>query len=129
MSTSIIFIALFSGLAGSLITQLYANYSYAKQERKRQKVDILKQLMANRTALTQNYSPEEEYKFFEALNSIFAIFHENKKVINAVEKFHSNPNNAADNTYNLIKEICIDLGIDTSNFDKSVFEKPLIRRK
>ncbi|HLN44391.1 MAG TPA: DUF6680 family protein [Candidatus Sulfotelmatobacter sp.] len=69
--------AFLSGLAGIAISEWY----HKRNERRREKFEILKQLMGNRFDLGGN-------AFSEALNSVFIVFHDSTEVKKALMEFH-----------------------------------------
>ena len=119
-----IILVLLSGLASAIVTQILSNRFYSNQERRKQKLDILKQLLGNRIALTSSSDPITVDRFFEASNSSFAVFYDNKTVLQALDDFHLKSNQSSDNAYNLIVAICKDLKINTSELSKDFFLKP-----
>lgn len=69
--------AFLSGLAGVAISNWYHN----RNERRREKFEIFKQLIGNRNNL-------QGEAFSEGLNSVFIVFHDSNEVKQALMEFH-----------------------------------------
>jgi hypothetical protein len=78
--------SLISGLLGVVISTLY----HKKAERRREKVELVKQLFGNKYDLNGE-------KFSEALNSIVIVFYDSSTVIKKLKTFHDL---VSDNTSN-----------------------------
>ena len=117
-----------AGLLSGLITFVISTYFYLRQERRKEKLALLRDVMANRHGLTSNPDPEAERRIFQALNAAFATFHDCKPVIEAIQNFKRHPTRASDNTTQLIRSMCKDLKIDTTFLEDSFFDEPFVPR-
>lgn len=117
-----------AGLLSGLITFFVSTCFYMRHERRKEKLAILKDIMSNRHGLTPNGDRDAKARFFQTLNATFAVFHDSKPVIEALEDFKRYPNRAADNTTQLIRRMSQDLGIDTGFLEDSFFDEPFIPR-
>jgi len=82
----VIISSLLSGILGVVISTFY----HKKAERRREKVELVKQLFGNRYDLNGE-------KFSEALNSIVIVFYDSSTVIKKLKTFHDL---VSDNTSN-----------------------------
>ncbi|MDQ6986943.1 MAG: hypothetical protein Q9M25_03970 [Mariprofundaceae bacterium] len=112
--------SLFSGLAA----YGFSTYFYVRHEQKKEKLSILREIMGNRHGLTPEGNAEANARFFQALNSAFAVFHGSKPVVKALQDFKKNKGRSADNVTQLIREMSKDLKIDTSYLEDSFFDEP-----
>ena len=110
----------FSGLAAYGIS----TYFYVRHERRKEKLLLLREIMGNRHGLTPGGNAEANAKFFETLNSAFAVFHDSSDVVKALHDFKKHKTRSADNVTQLIREISKDLKIDTSYLEDSFFDEP-----
>ena len=113
---------LVAGLFSGLVTFAVSTYVY----RRKDKLALLKEVMANRHGLTPNGDPVAQARFFQALNAAFAIFYDSRPVLEAVRGFKRHPNRASDNTTQLIRRMSKDLGIDASFLEDAFFAEPFI---
>ena|SRR5699024_4001958 len=116
---SIFISSLFSGLIGIGIS----NWYHKKAERRKQKYDLLEQLMGNRYDLTGE-------KFTEALNKVFIVFNKSDRVLKAVKLFYESvsseyrdPDITDQRLLELFKSMCDDLKIDTNILTDSFYLK------
>ena len=114
---SIIASAFLSGLAGVLISNWYSN----RNEKRREKFEIFKQLMGNRFNLNGD-------AFSEALNSVFVVFHDSKDVKQTLMEFNRvsmNPNRTTAESnqrlLELFKAMSKDLNIKTEPLTDNFF--------
>jgi hypothetical protein len=118
MDWIIIFISsLFSGLLGIGISSWY----HKKSEKRRQKYNLIEQLMGNRFDLKGE-------RFSEALNKVFIVFNDSNYVLIALKSFHDSvsiqykePNIINQKLLELFKSMCDDLDIDTSILTDSFY--------
>lgn len=101
--------SLFSGVIGIIISNLY----HKRSVKRKQKYDLLEQLMGNRFDLKGD-------KFSEALNKVFIVFNDSPEVLQSLKSFHesiSSQHHESDITnqrlLELFKNMCDDLKIDT----------------
>lgn len=73
----VLFSSVISGILGVIISNIY----YKKWERRKEKVELIKQLFGNRYDLNGD-------KFSEALNSIIIVFYDSDNVINKYKTFY-----------------------------------------
>ena len=113
-----------SSLFSGLVAYGISTYFYAKHEQRKEKLSILREIMGNRHGLTLAGNAEANAKFFQALNSAFAVFHDSKPVVKALQDFKRHKGRSADNVTQLIREMSKDLKIDTSYLEDSFFDEP-----
>ena len=118
--------SLLSGLISGLIVCIVSTCLFIRHERRQQKLEVLRSLVGNRHGITPKGGKEANDRFFQALNEAFAVFHDSKGVIKAIQDFKIHPNKAADNTTHLIRRMCEDLKIDVSFLDDEFFSTPLV---
>lgn len=118
--TSIILSSVFSGLLGVAISNIY----HQKNEVRREKLQLISQLIGNRNDL-------QGQEFSEALNKIFITFYKSKPVLIQLKKFHdvvSNRNRAEgganDVLLDLFKTLCKDVGIKIEPLNDNFFLMP-----
>lgn len=130
---SIILERLAIGLVSASITGVVALIIATKinryNEARKLKTDILRKLMGNRNDL-------HSQEFAEALNSIFVVFYNSKRVIDALSEFHAAVVSENRNTkiieqslIKLTKAICKDVGIDPTPLSDDFFLKPFQTKK
>ena len=88
------------------------------------KLSVLKESMGNRHGLTPAGSADANRRFFQALNTAFAVLHDSKPVVEALQDFKKHKNRASDNVTQLIRRMSQDLKIDTSYLDDDFFDEP-----
>ena len=116
-----IVIAIFS----LLVSLIIATYVHYHNERKKQKIALLSELMANRHGLTGNETNSEAgERFVYELNKVFAVFYNSKEITSILMNFHLDKENARENVTNLLVAICKDLRIDITTVPASFFETP-----
>jgi hypothetical protein len=83
--------SLLSGIIGVVISTIY----YRRYERRKEKVELIKQLFGNRYNLNGD-------KFSEALNNIMIIFNDSSDVLEKLKSFHNivSSNNKTNETVN-----------------------------
>lgn len=124
----LIIASMFSGILGVLISTFY----YRRYEKRKTKLEILRRIIAYRYVLTGGYKSEHSKEFFSALNEIYIIFNDSKKVINTIKKMHDDLGDVSkmtDNLISLIKVMCDELDIDYSLVNDSFFERPFTPNK
>lgn len=119
-----IWITILTALLSGMITFFVSTYFYIRHERRKEKLSVLKDLMGNRHGLTPAGNAEAKAKFFQALNSAFAVFHDSKPVVEALQDFKKHKNRSSDNVTQLIRRMSEDLKIDTSYLEDHFFDEP-----
>lgn len=117
-----VLISLFSGFAAYAVS----TYFYIHYERRKEKLSVLRAIMANRYGLTSAGRSEASGKFFQALNEAFAVFHNSRPVIEALKDFSQHKFRTADNVTQLIRRMSEDLKIDTSYLEDDFFNTPFV---
>lgn len=116
-----IWVTIIASLASGLVTFGISTWFYRRHEKRKQKFEVLRTLAANRHALTNTSDPEASSQFFAALNEAFVIFYDSKKVLEALNNFHKYPGRDRDNSVELFKAICQNLGINREFLDDEFF--------
>lgn len=116
---TVIVSSLFSGVIGIVISNLY----HKRSVKRKQKYDLLEQMMWNRFDLTGD-------KFSEALNKVFIVFNDSKQVLEALKSFHESvsgqhkePKIIDQRLLELFKSMCDNLKIDTRILTDSFYLK------
>jgi hypothetical protein len=117
---------LVAGLFSGFVTFVVSTWVYMRRDRRKDKLALLREVMSNRHGLTPDGDTDARARFFQALNGAFAIFYDSRPVLEAVRDFRRHPSRAADNTTQLIRSMCKDLGIDTSFLEDAFFDEPFI---
>ena len=122
---SVFISSLFSGLIGIGIS----NWYHKRSAKRKQKYDLLEQLMGNRFDLKGD-------KFSEGLNKIFIVFNDSKDVLIALKNFHESvssqhrePTIVDQRLLELFKSMCVDLDIDLSILTDSFYLTAFNTRK
>lgn len=127
MSNTILIIisSLISGLIGVILT----NIIYIRNEKRKLKMSIIKQLIGNRYDLLSE-------EFTEALNAIFIVFYDSVEVITALKEFHTDTMNSHRTTevsnqklLDLFKALCKEMNIDPKPLNDNFFMQPFNIRK
>jgi hypothetical protein len=121
-----IWVIILTALLSGLLTFFVSTYFYIRHERRKEKLSVLKEIMGNRHGLTPDGNAEAKARFFQALNGAFAVFHDSKQVVEALQDFKKHENRASDNVTQLIRRMSEDLKIDTSYLEDRFFNKPFI---
>lgn len=119
-----IWLTILTALISGLVTLLVSTYFYVRHERRKEKLSILREIMGNRHGLVPAGNAEAKARFFQALNSAFAVFHGSKAVVEALHDFKKHKNRSSDNVTQLIRRMSEDLKIDTSYLEDSFFDEP-----
>lgn len=115
----VIISSLISGVLGVIISTIY----YKKAERRKEKINLVKQLLGNRFDLNGD-------KFSEALNSIVIVFYDSSTVINRLKVFHDllsdnipnrNPEIIDDALIDLFKALVEDVDLGTKELNDNFF--------
>jgi hypothetical protein len=111
--------SLFSGIIGIVISNMY----HKRSVKKKQKYDLLEQMMGNRFDLTGD-------KFSEALNKVFIVFNDSQHVLEALKSFHESvsgkqkePEIINQRLLELFKSMCDNLKINTRILTDSFYLK------
>lgn len=119
-----IWLIIFSGLIGAILSSFLSSYLYRRHEKRKQKLDTFRRLLGNRWAITEGQESNFEHfrgEFIVALNEIFVVFHDSNSVRDALKKY--NESKSLDNLISLFKAICKDLKI-SYEFNDSIFSEP-----
>ncbi len=119
-----ILVTVLAALLSGLVTFFISTYFYVRHERRKEKMAVLKEIMGNRHGLTAGGNAEAKVRFFQALNATFAVFHDSKPVVEALQDFKTHKNQTSDNVTQLIRRMSQDLKIDTSYLEDSFFDEP-----
>jgi len=119
-----IWVTILVALLSGLVTFFISTYFYVRHERRKEKLSVLKEIMGNRHGLTPVGNAEAKARFFQALNAAFAVFHDSKQVVEALQDFKKHKNRASDNVTQLIRRMSQDLRIDTSYLEDDFFDEP-----
>lgn len=76
---------LFSGVVAAYV----AFFLDLRNERRRQKFEVFIALVGNRATLTGQALPNQIEEFYRALNSLFVVFHDNKKITEIVREYRT----------------------------------------
>ena len=117
---------LLSALLSVLLTWVLSTWWQTRQERRKEKLALLREIMGNRHGLAPGGGAEANARFFQALNSAFAVFHDSKEVIEALQNFKRHKNRTADNVTQLIRRMSEDLKIDTTYLQDAFFDEPFV---
>ena len=115
--------SLLSGLIAVLISTAY----YHRFEKRKWKLDTLRRLAATRFALTHKSTEASKTEFFSALNEVHVVFQDSPKVLEHLEKMHSElkrPDRLDDNIVKLFKVIFDALGIKQIALNDSFILRP-----
>lgn len=118
--------AIISGLLGVIISTIY----YRRYEGRKLKFETLRKIIGYRMFLLDNEINEKNKEFYGALNEIFLVFNDNKKVIEKLEIMHKDlgdQKKLLDNLLKLIKEICKELNIKFKDLNDSFITKPFAK--
>jgi len=80
--------------------------------------------MGNRHGLTPVGNAEAKARFFQALNTAFAVFNDSKPVVEALQDFKKHKGHASNNVTQLLRRMSQDLKIDTSYLEDDFFDEP-----
>ncbi len=119
-----VWVTILAALLSGLVTFLVSTCFYVRHERRREKLSVLKEIMGNRHGLTPAGSADANGRFFQALNTVFAVFHDSKPVVEALQDFKKHNNRSSDNVTQLIRRMSQDLKIDTTYLDDDFFDEP-----
>jgi hypothetical protein len=112
--------SLLSGILGVVISTIF----YVRHERKKAKIDTLKRFRGNRFDLHSD-------EFSRALNEIFVVFKDSRRVKNALSDYHEAVTSGKDSQDRFIlsfKAMCKDVNLDYSEFNDSFFLRPFNTR-
>lgn len=119
-----IWVTILTALLSGLLTLFISTYFYVRHEQRKEKLSVLKELMGNRHGLTPAGNAEAKARFFQTLNAAFAVFHDSKPVVEALQDFKKHKNRASDNVTQLLRCMSRDLKIDTSYLEDDFFDEP-----
>jgi len=131
MNATAISVTIVSSLLSGLISVFITTYYYRRYDRKKMKFDILRRLAGSRYCLVPDSNESSKKEFFEALNEVFIVFHDDEKVLNTLEIFHKELNiagifsdSANNNLVKLFRAIIRNLGIEYKTLTDEFFLKP-----
>ncbi len=119
-------ITILSSLLSGLVACAVSTWFYTRHESKKEKLTIFHEIMGNRHGLTHEGNSESKARFFQALNSTYAVFHDSKVVVSALNDFKIHKGRDGDNVTQLIRRMAEDLKIDTSYLDDEFFKEPFV---
>ena len=121
-----IWVTILAALLSGLVTYFISTCFYVRHERRKEKFSVLKEIMGNRHGLTPAGNADANGRFFQALNASFAVFHDSKPVVKALQDFKRRKNRTSDNVTQLIRRMSEDLKIDASFLDDDFFDEPFV---
>lgn len=121
-----VWLTILAALGSGLITFIISTCFYVRHEYRKEKLTVLKEIMGNRHGLTPAGNADANGRFFQALNTAFAVFHDSKPVVEALQDFKRHKNRTSDNVTQLIRRMSEDLKIDTSYLDDDFFDEPFV---
>ncbi len=119
-----IWVMILTALLSGLVTLFVSTCFYVRHERRKEKLSLLKELMGNRHGLTPAGNAEAKARFFQALNTAFAVFNDSKPVVEALQDFKKHKGHASNNVTQLLRRMSQDLKIDTSYLEDDFFDEP-----
>ncbi|WP_419533221.1 DUF6680 family protein [Endozoicomonas sp.] len=120
-------ITIISSLISGILSVLISTYFFQRYEKRKQRLEVLRDLVGYRFALTHNTTSEAKIKFFSALNQVSVLFHNEPEVIKALHNMHRElqlPDRLFDNLVTLHKSICKVLGIKIAGLNDDFFLTP-----
>jgi len=127
MDNTAIWVTVASSLISGLIGVLISTYYYRRYERRKVKFDTLQRLAGTRYCLTPGASDSSKKEFFEALNEVFVVFHDDEDVLAALEVLHKElniPGRLFDNIVKLFRAINRNLGIEYKTLTDDFMLRP-----
>jgi hypothetical protein len=124
--TQSLWIPIAGTLCSGVAVFILSTYFHSRRERRKEKFDVLGRIMGNRHGLVVNGSTEANARFFEALNTVFVVFHDSKSVLAALQDFKIHKGRAPDNVTQLIRRMCENLGVDVSSLSDDFFDSPFV---
>ena len=120
----IIVASLFSGLLGVIVSTFF----YWRSENRKIKQSVFRHIVSNRYHLTNPALYGFNKDFFSALNEVSVIFNRNKKVIEALRRYHDElkSDRMIYNLLVLVREMAIELKIPMDVLDDYYFIHPFI---
>ena len=120
-------ITIISSLLSGIIGVGISTWFFQRYERRKQRMEVLREIVGYRFALTNNTTAEAKAKFFSALNQVAIVFHDQQDVIKALHDMHRElkaPDRLLDNLTTLYKEICKVLDIKFDRLNDEFFLVP-----
>lgn len=119
-------ITIISALISGVLATIYSNWYYKKQNLLKIKRELLNDIFGYRYQLSASYNGDKS-KINNALNRISIVYANNKKITKLNQELYqlilANANNKAqlveDKLVSLIKALCDDAGIKTTNWNDS----------
>lgn len=132
MDSTAIWVTIASSLVSGLVGVGISTYYYRRYEQRKIKFDAFRRLAGTRYCLTPGASGSSSKEFFETLNEVFVVFHDDEDVLAALEVFHKElniPGRLYDNIVKLFRAINRNLGIEhrmlTDDFMLRPFTPPV----
>lgn len=112
-------------ILGSWFVAYQVNIKYYDRNQKiKQKNELLTNLMSTRHALTEVSDIDTKYLFFRYLNSAVIIFSENEKIIEVLTKIKDDQ--TAEDITELLRLMAADIGIDSQKINDDFLVSPFI---
>jgi hypothetical protein len=127
MDSKAIWVTVASSLVSGLIGVLVSTYYYRRYERRKVKFNTLRRLAGARYCLSPGASDSSKKEFFEALNEVFVVFHDDEDVLAVLEVFHKElniPGRLFDNIVKLFRAINRNLGIEYKTLTDDFMLRP-----
>ena len=115
--------SLLSGLVGVGVSTAY----YRRYENRKMKLDLIRRLAGARYQIAGAGVAAGSDGFFSALNEVFVVFHDEPKVIAAIETFRrelGRPGNVENNLPTLFKELFKTVGLKNDYLNDSFILSP-----
>lgn len=115
--------SLLSGLVGIGVSTAY----YRRYENRKMKLDLIRRLAATRYQIAGTGVAAGSDGFFSALNELFVVFHDEPRVIAAIETFRKEldrPENVENNIPTLFRELFKSVGLKNDFLNDSIIMKP-----
>lgn len=109
--------ALISGLIATIISNMY----YSKQKKLQKKIDLLDDIFGYRYQLAEGYTGTQS-DIIRALNRIPIVFAKSKEIIKGFYEYHQaiqSSQDANDRFVSLLKNMCLEIGVDSKGWNDS----------
>lgn len=115
--------SLLSGLIGVVVSTLY----YRRYENRRMKLDLIRKLAGSRYQVAGGISAWGADSFFVSLNEVFVVFHDQPKVVQAIDRLRrelGQPGNIGNNLPAFFKEMFKTVGLRNEYLNDSFILGP-----
>jgi hypothetical protein len=115
--------SLLSGLIGITVSTFY----YRRYENRKMKLDLIRKLAGSRYQVAGGISTWGADSFFTSLNEVFVAFHDERKVIEAIDRLRrdlGHPGNIENNLPTLFKEMFKTVGLKNDYLNDSFILGP-----